>query len=83
MTGWACARGEGKMTRKDADLMRQYTDTYNGHEINIEAHIKNGVKESDPRFVRIYFAHDPTVSDKVIIGHCGKHLDNYTTQKVK
>lgn len=82
-TGWDCARGEGKMTRKDAGLMKQYTDRYNGKEIDIQAHIKSGVKESDPRFVRVYFAYDPTVSDKVIVGHCGRHLDNYTTQKIK
>lgn len=64
-------------------MMRQYSDEYNGREIDIEAHIKNGNKESDPRFVRIHFAYDPAVSDKILIGHCGKHLDNYSTRKVK
>ena len=83
MTGWDCSRGEGMMTRADARLMRQYVDQYQGQEIGIEAHIKNGVKESDPRFVRIHFAYDPSVADKVIIGHCGRHLDNFTTRRLK
>lgn len=82
-TGWDCARGEGHMTHLDSRLMRQYVDSFNGKEINIEAHIKNGVRESDPKFVRIYFAYDPNVSNKIIIGHCGKHLDNYSTRKAR
>ena len=83
VTGWDCSRGEGTMTRKDAKLMRQYEDIYHGREINIEAHIKSGTKDSDPRSVRIYFAYDPTVAPQLLIGHCGKHLDNYSTRKVK
>lgn len=83
MTGWEIARGEGHQTRVDSKLMRQYVDTYDGQEIDIEAHIKNGVRESDPKFVRIYFAYDPSVSDKIIIGHCGKHIENYSTRKAR
>lgn len=82
-TGWEIARGEGHQTRVDSKLMRQYVDTYDGQEIDIEAHIKNGVRESDPKFVRIYFAYDPSVSDKIIIGHCGKHIENYSTRKAR
>lgn len=82
-TGWECSRGMGTMTRLDRSLMRQYIDSFEGQEINIEAHIKNGNKDSDPRSVRVYFAYDPQITDKIIIGHCGKHLDNYSTRKVK
>lgn len=82
-TGWECTRGEGKMTHADSGLMRQYEDIYMGNTINIEAHLKNGVKESDPKFVRIYFAYEPEICDKIIIGHCGRHLENYTSQKIK
>lgn len=82
-TGWEIARGEGHQTRVDAKLMRQYVDTYDGQEIDIEAHIKNGVRESDPKFVRIYFSYDPSISDKIIIGHCGKHIENYSTRKAR
>lgn len=82
-TGWDVARGEGHQTRVDSKLMRQYIDTYDGQEIDIEAHIKNGVRESDPKFVRIYFAYDPSISEKIIIGHCGKHIENYSTRKAR
>ena len=81
-TGWTCARGEGRQTHKDASLMRQYADEFNGQDISIEPHIKNGAKESDPKFIRVHFAYDPMVADKIIIGHCGDHLDNYSTRKV-
>lgn len=71
------------MTRLDRNLMRQYIDYFDGQEINIEAHIKNGNKDSDPKSVRVYFAYDPQITDRIIIGHCGKHLDNYSTRKIK
>ena len=83
ITGWEIARGEGPQTHVDSKLMRQYIDTFEGKEIDIEAHIKNGKKESDSRFVRIYFAYDPSISEKIIIGHCGKHLENYSTRKAR
>ena len=77
------ARGEGTMTRKDAKLMRQYTDIYHGTEIDIQAHIKtNENNDTSPRFLRIYFYYDSRIH-KIIIGSCGKHIDNYTTQKIK
>lgn len=82
-TGWECSRGNGHQTRNNAKLMRQYVDTYNGQEINIEAHIKKGTNDRDPKSIRIYFAYDPQVADKILIGHCGKHLENATSRKIK
>lgn len=80
-TGWTLKRGEGKMTRKDKKLMAQRIDSYEGREINIEPHVANGNKESDPDFIRVYFAYDG-VTRKIIIGHVGKHLDNYTSKSI-
>lgn len=82
-TGWDCSRGEGAQTHADSKFMRQRIDKYNGQEIDIEPHVKNGSQESDPKFVRIHFAYDPNVADKIIVGHCGKHLDNYSTRKAR
>ena len=82
ITGWDYARGEGKMTRNDNRLMRQYEDVYKGKAIHIEAHIKRGSKETDPKFVRIYYAYDPSVADKIIIGQCGKHMETYGTRRM-
>lgn len=77
------ARGEGTMTRKDSGLMRQYHDVYQGKDLNIEAHIKTKeTRESNPKFLRIYFCYDNELH-KIIIGSCGKHLENYTTGKIK
>lgn len=77
------ARGEGRMTRKDSKLMRQYRDTYDGQTIDIETHLKSSqTKESSAQFLRIYYMFDRG-RHKIIIGSCGKHLDNYSTQKIK
>ena len=76
------ARGEGPMTRRDADLMRQFQDVYQGRPICIESHLKsNQNRESSPQFLRIYYCYDE-VTHKLLIGSCGRHLNNYTTQKV-
>lgn len=81
-SGFAYSPDAGYMTRKDNRLMRQYRVIYNGVEVNIEPHFKKGNNDKDENSVRLYFAWEPTVCDKIIIGHCGKHLDNYTTQKL-
>ena len=76
------ARGEGPMTRRDADLMRQFQDVYQGRPICIESHLKsNQNRESSPQFLRIYYCYDE-VTHKLLIGSCGRRLNNYTTQKV-
>lgn len=76
------ARGEGTMTRRDSGLMRQFQDVYQGRPICIESHMKsNQNRESSPQFLRIYYCYDE-VTRKLLIGSCGRHLDNYTTQKV-
>ena len=76
------ARCEGKMTRKDSSLMRQYEDEYEGRRISIEPHVKTSEnKESSPKFLRVYFCFDD-ISKKIVIGSCGKHLNNYTTRKI-
>lgn len=80
-TGWDMARGEGAQTRKDSKLMNLRKDTYEGREILIEPHVRNGTRENTPDFVRIYFCYD-NVTQKIIIGHVGKHLDNFSSQNV-
>ena len=65
------ARGEGTMTRKNAGLMRNYSDTYEGRVIDIQAHIKTAeVRPGSPKFLRIYFCYDPALH-KIIVGSCG------------
>lgn len=80
-TGWEEKRGEGMMTRKDKRLMSKRLDEYNGKTINIERHVSNGSNPSNSDFIRIYYYFDPETS-KIIIGHAGKHLENYSTRKL-
>ncbi len=79
--GFEYGRGEGSMTRRDSVLMRQYKDIYQGIEIDIETHFKKGNKDSDSRSLRVYYAWVQE-KDIIVVGHCGKHLENYTTQKM-
>ena len=73
------ARGEGPQTRKNARLMALREDVYQGRKIFIEQHI--GSSTGDPNsknFIRVYFDWDEP-SKKIVIGHCGGHLENSTT----
>lgn len=81
-TVFRMVRGAGVMTRRDKALLQQYRDEYDGREISIEAHIASSEsRESDPRFLRIYFCYD-AVTQKLLVGSCGQHLKNYTTRKL-
>ena len=69
-------RGEGSETRKDSKLMRQYETEYHGEMIDIEAHITySKIGQS------IHFGFSQK-DQKLIVGWCGEHKDNYTTRKV-
>jgi hypothetical protein len=76
------ARGAGSMTRKDAGLMAAYKDVWEGREIDVQPHLKSGVKESEPKFLRLYFAYDEP-SGKIVVSHVGRHLDTYGTRGLK
>lgn len=75
-TGINARRGEGPETRKDAKLMRQYETEYHGETIDIEAHITYSHKSQS-----IHFGFSEK-DQKIIVGWCGEHKDNYTTRKV-
>jgi hypothetical protein len=56
------------------DGKRRRTFNYRGREFLMEKHLKHGVKDSLAETLRIHFewlAHEK----KIIVGHCGKHLD--------
>lgn len=75
-------RGEGSRTRENKKQIQQYQDVFNGREISIETHIRTKEnQENDPRFLRIYFGFDP-FSQKLVIGSCGVHKENYASQKI-
>lgn len=75
-TGIDVGRGEGANTHQNKKMMDQYRTEYHGAQIDIEAHIKCS------RYQRIHFGFCPD-DQKVIVGWCGEHKDNATTQKVR
>ena len=77
--GLEIARGNGKMTHANNALMAHYRDTYNGKEIDVEAHVEKGGDPKSPKFLRLYFGYDPKVADKIVVSHVGSHLPNYQT----
>ena len=79
---FSLALSAGMMTRNDNRLMQGYEDTYQGRTISIESHLKsNANRESDKRFLRIYYCFDRETG-KLVIGSCGRHKENYSTRKV-
>lgn len=76
-TGIDCARGEGSMTRKDKSLMRQFETTYQDTMINIEPHITFSRQGQS-----IHFGFSE-IDHKIVVGHCGEHLEIYSSQKRK
>ena len=79
-TGVDFAKTEGKQTKDDQKFLRLRRIDYKGEELNIETHVKYGVKK--PKLLRIYFCPHKK-SKKIIIGHCGDHLDNYSSRSRK
>ena len=74
------AKTEGKMTKADPKLVAGYDDDYHGVTYSCMAHIINGVKESDGKFIRIYFCY-VREEGKIVVSHIGKHKTNYLSGK--
>lgn len=76
-SGYDLAMAEGRMTQRDSGLMNLRKIVYEGAEYDITPHIKWGNKE--PNCLRLYFAFVEK-EKKILIGHFGEHLQNYTSQ---
>jgi hypothetical protein len=74
-TGFRLALSESSETKKDKSLMRLRKDTFEGKEIDITPHVKVGAT------FRIYFAVDRD-AQRLIVGHCGEHLDTAGTRRM-
>ena len=79
-TGLGLAMTEGRQTKRDPNLLKLRTIVYEGKEISIVPHVKSGTKK--PKLLRIYFYPDQE-KKRIIVGHCGDHLNNYSTQSLK
>ncbi len=56
------------------DGKRRRTFSYRGREFLMEKHLKHGVKDSLAETLRVHFEWLAR-EKKIIVGHCGKHLD--------
>lgn len=56
------------------DGKRRRTFAYRGRDFLMEKHLKHGVKDSVAETLRIHFEW-LAAEKKIIVGHCGKHLD--------
>jgi hypothetical protein len=77
-TGVDLSMTEGKLTKKDKSLTKMRTCEYKGEECTYFPHMKG--KKSDG-FLRIHFAFYYK-EKKLLICHCGEHLDTAGTRKV-
>ena len=78
-TGFDLAMTEGRQTKRDSTLMKLRKDRYDNKEIDITPHVKYGNKA--PNLLRVHFYPD-NERQLLVIGHCGEHLDNFSTRSV-
>ena len=78
-TGFILAASEGKMTNKDPKLARLREREYDGRTIDISWHIKKKTDTAKGKCFRLHFWLD-SERKLIVIGHCGDHLRNYSTQ---
>ncbi len=72
--GDAFAARESETVENSRRAIQLRTFIYKGKEIEMFKHLKIGVKDSVAETLRIHFYWDAE-DQKVVIGHCGKHLD--------
>ncbi len=68
----AYAANEASALSNDGKRRRSFT--YRGREFLMEKHLKHGVKDSLAETLRVHFEW-LAKEKKIIVGHCGKHLD--------
>jgi hypothetical protein len=78
-TGYELGITEGKMTKDDKELVRLRKVVHGGKEFDMTPHVKHG--NQGAKLVRVHFAFDEE-NKKVVVGHIGKHVDNYTTKNM-
>lgn len=61
-------------TNLSAEGKRLRTFIYKGQQLRMDTHLRYGVKNSKVTTLRIHFEWIDT-DQKIVIGHCGKHLD--------
>ena len=78
-TRFEVALAEGAQTRNDSRLMKIRKDTYKGRIIDIEPHVIFGNKNGKMLRVHYWASQD---DKQLVIGHCGDHLENFTSKSI-
>lgn len=79
LTGFGLTFHESKQTKRNARLAKQRQVEYRGKTCDMSPHIKGGDKKRG--FLRIHFFFDGD-GRKVVIGHCGNHMETDGTAKL-
>lgn len=77
LSGFDLAMSEGRNTKKDKKFMKLRKDSYEGRPVEFIPHVKVGNKE--PKLLRVHF-HADHDRKLIVVGHCGGHLDNFSTR---
>jgi hypothetical protein len=77
-TGFELAWTETKSTKRDNKLMALRRIRYGGQDLDITPHVTWG--DRAPKLLRVHF-HVDRQNGKLVIGHCGDHLDTYGTRR--
>jgi hypothetical protein len=78
-TGFELSMTESKMTKRDGSLAKLRRRRFNGQDIDINAHVGFGNRHPNLLRVHFYIAQSEGV---IVIGHCGDHLDNFSTRSM-
>lgn len=80
-SGYELSFRESSMTNKDSDLKKKRLRMYNGTEIDVSPHVKGKCGNRNEKF-RVHFYVD-RANRKLVIGHCGAHMETAGTRKVQ
>ncbi|MBN2686017.1 MAG: hypothetical protein JXR40_12110 [Pontiellaceae bacterium] len=80
ISGFELALNEGRLTNRNKKLTQLRKINIGDKEFDITPHVKAGGNK-EPKCLRVYYAWEQE-SQKLVIGHCGAHLDNATTTKL-
>jgi hypothetical protein len=72
--GNSYAARESETVEANAQARKRRTFTYEGRDVTMMRHLKIGNKDSAAETLRIHF-HWDAEKRKVVVGHCGPHLD--------
>lgn len=80
-TGYELTFNESSMTNKDTRLRQLRQLEYNGKTIDISPHVKGtSGKRTEPLRVHFYVDRE---SKRIVVGHCGAHMETAGTRRVK